>query len=147
MRATWWSRHPSLTPSGRSLSQRLLKVNRGYTIPSLRRWKIGPEGSTGARGHGEGGWGDLVVSGIGGRYNIGEELFDLGNSGTGLNLFMAAASLGAKLRRFDGDASLRSRPFRPLLLALEKLGASFSLTPPQRRTSPSPYAGRFGAPG
>jgi len=71
--------------------------------------------------------GNLTVQGIGMHYEGGDELFDMGNSGTGTNLFMAAAALGTRLRRFDGDASLRSRPFRPLLCALEKLGAFFSI--------------------
>lgn len=71
--------------------------------------------------------GNLAVQGIGTRYESGDELFDMGNSGTGTNLFMAAAALGTRLRRFDGDASLRSRPFRPLLSALERLGAHVSI--------------------
>jgi 3-phosphoshikimate 1-carboxyvinyltransferase len=67
--------------------------------------------------------GDVFVGGIGGDYDLGTDLIDMGNSGTGLNLFCAAAALGARERRFDGDASLRSRPVRPLLGALEQLGA------------------------
>ncbi len=69
----------------------------------------------------------ITVEGIGTRYNGGDDLFDMGNSGTGTNLFMAAAALGTRQRRFDGDASLRSRPFRPLLDALGQLGAKASI--------------------
>ena len=69
----------------------------------------------------------LVVRGIGGRFDSGGDFFDMGNSGTGTNLFMAAAALGTRQRRFDGDDSLRSRPFRPLLAALEQLGARYSV--------------------
>lgn len=68
----------------------------------------------------------LSVTGIGRRYDEGREFFDMGNSGTSTNLFMAAAALGTKRRRFDGDESLRSRPFKPLLSALERLGARFA---------------------
>jgi 3-phosphoshikimate 1-carboxyvinyltransferase len=74
---------------------------------------------------------DLVIKGIGKNVNGGNEEFDMGNSGTSTNLFMSAAALGTKLRRFDGDASLRSRPFRPLLSALKKLGAAYSLESPK----------------
>jgi len=74
---------------------------------------------------------DLVIKGIGKNVDSGHESFDMGNSGTSTNLFMSAAALGTKLRRFDGDESLRSRPFRPLLLALEKLGAAYSLESPK----------------
>jgi 3-phosphoshikimate 1-carboxyvinyltransferase len=70
--------------------------------------------------------GDLAIRGIGKNYDGGSELFDMGNSGTGTNLFMSAAALGSRQRRFDGDRSLRSRPFRPLLAALENLGARYS---------------------
>ncbi len=65
----------------------------------------------------------LYIDGIGGDYSKGQEFFDMGNSGTGTTLFASVAALGSKLRRFDGDQSLRSRPVKPLLEALEKLGA------------------------
>jgi 3-phosphoshikimate 1-carboxyvinyltransferase len=68
----------------------------------------------------------LTVTGCGGDFNAGNDLFDMGNSGTGTNLFTSAAALGLRPRRFDGDNSLRSRPFRPLLDALVPLGATFS---------------------
>jgi 3-phosphoshikimate 1-carboxyvinyltransferase len=70
--------------------------------------------------------GDLAIRGIGKDRDNGSDLFDMGNSGTSTNLFMSAAALGGRRRRFDGDSSLRSRPFRPLLSALEKLGAAYS---------------------
>ena len=75
--------------------------------------------------------GDLVIQGIGKRYDSGSGLFDMGNSGTSTNLFMSAAAIGTKPRRFDGDHSLRSRPFRQLLQALEKLGATCSIESPK----------------
>jgi 3-phosphoshikimate 1-carboxyvinyltransferase len=69
----------------------------------------------------------LVITGIGTRYDNGADFFDMGNSGTSTNLFLSVAALGTRKRRFDGDASLRSRPFRHLLSALKQLGASYAL--------------------
>ena len=71
--------------------------------------------------------GDLFVRGVGGDMGLGTDHIDMGNSGTGLNLFCSAAALGSRRRRFDGDASLRTRPVRPLLEALMQLGASVSM--------------------
>jgi 3-phosphoshikimate 1-carboxyvinyltransferase len=45
------------------------------------------------------------------------------NSGTGTNMFAAAAALGNAPILFDGDKSLCSRPVESLLSALESLGA------------------------
>ncbi|MCL2689512.1 MAG: 3-phosphoshikimate 1-carboxyvinyltransferase [Chitinispirillia bacterium] len=70
---------------------------------------------------------DVYVKGIGGDFNQGSDYFDMGNSGTGLNLFCSAAALGSKKRRFDGDASLRSRPMKPLINALKELGANITV--------------------
>jgi len=70
---------------------------------------------------------DIEISGIGSDYNKGKTEFDMGNSGTGTNLFASAAALGSKLRRFDGDSSLRSRPFKPLLDSLSELGVHCNL--------------------
>ncbi|KMQ51797.1 5-Enolpyruvylshikimate-3-phosphate synthase [Chitinispirillum alkaliphilum] len=66
----------------------------------------------------------LYVEGIGGDYSGGSQHFDMGNSGTGTTLFASVAALGSKMRRFDGDESLRSRPVKPLLEALCALGAT-----------------------
>jgi 3-phosphoshikimate 1-carboxyvinyltransferase len=70
---------------------------------------------------------DVYVNGTGGDFNLGSDSFDMGNSGTGLNLFCSAAALGSKARRFDGDASLRSRPMKPLISALKELGATITV--------------------
>ncbi len=69
----------------------------------------------------------VEITGIGADFNKGDELFNLGNSGTGTNLFASAAALGSRKRRFDGDDSLRSRPFKPILEALSQLGATYNL--------------------
>ncbi|HEX3020013.1 MAG TPA: 3-phosphoshikimate 1-carboxyvinyltransferase [Chitinispirillaceae bacterium] len=74
----------------------------------------------------------VEITGVGSNFDKGEELLDLGNSGTGTNLFASAAALGSRKRRFDGDDSLRSRPFKPVLDALSQLGASYSLEQPGR---------------
>lgn len=70
---------------------------------------------------------NLFITGIGGDLSGGQEDIWLGNSGTGLNLFMSLAAVGDRARRFDGDASLRSRPVRNLLDALTQLGASYTV--------------------
>ena len=67
----------------------------------------------------------LFITGIGRNYDLGTEDLDMGNSGTSTNLFASAAALGKRMRRFDGDSSLRLRPVKPLLTALEQLGAQY----------------------
>ncbi len=69
----------------------------------------------------------LTVAGTGGKLDHGSEALFLGNSGTGTRLFASAAALGARPRQFDGDHSLRTRPMKPLLKALQDLGASFTI--------------------
>jgi 3-phosphoshikimate 1-carboxyvinyltransferase len=59
----------------------------------------------------------------------GDEVFT-GNSGTTTTLFASAAALGKRARRFDGDASVRSRPVKTLLEALRMLGASYTCESP-----------------
>lgn len=66
----------------------------------------------------------ITIRGTGGGHDGGEETVYLANSGTSMRLFASVAALGDRPRTFDGDASLRSRPMRPLLGALEELGAS-----------------------
>jgi 3-phosphoshikimate 1-carboxyvinyltransferase len=72
----------------------------------------------------------LTVKGTGSDFNRGQEFFDMGNSGTSTNLFASAAALGTKMRRIDGDNSLRSRPFKPVLEALKGLGVKYTLEAP-----------------
>jgi 3-phosphoshikimate 1-carboxyvinyltransferase len=68
----------------------------------------------------------VTVRGIGGNFNLGSDDFNMENSGTSTNLFTSVAALGSRRRIFDGDSSLRTRPFKPLLVALKSLGAAFS---------------------
>ncbi|MDR0331276.1 MAG: 3-phosphoshikimate 1-carboxyvinyltransferase [Chitinispirillales bacterium] len=85
--------------------------------------------------------GDIFVRGVGGDMSLGTDHIDMGNSGTGLNLFCSAAALGGRRRRFDGDASLRARPVRPLLDALAQLGASVSIESAQGQDLPFAISG------
>ena len=66
------------------------------------------------------------ITGTGGKLPGGELTLDLGNSGTGIKLLSAMAALGAGVYTFDGDESLRSRPMKPLLEALQALGCRVS---------------------
>lgn len=68
----------------------------------------------------------ITVTGIAGKYDAGSDLFDMGNSGTSTNLFSSMAALGSRLRTIDGDSSLRLRPVKPLLNALQQLGAVYT---------------------
>jgi 3-phosphoshikimate 1-carboxyvinyltransferase len=69
----------------------------------------------------------ITVSGIAGDHERGDSLLDCGNSGTSMRLFASAVALGSRERRFDGDSSLRTRLMRPLLAALEQLGAHYTI--------------------
>ncbi|MBD3393055.1 MAG: 3-phosphoshikimate 1-carboxyvinyltransferase [Chitinivibrionales bacterium] len=76
---------------------------------------------------------DLVrVTGISTANLPGTEWIDLANSGTGIRLFAGAAATRDTGRWFTGDESLKGRPMRPLLAALNDLGANFALQSPNR---------------
>ena len=79
----------------------------------------------------------VTVQGVAGNYDLGSDDFNMENSGTSTNLFAAAAALGSRRRRFDGDSSLRTRPFKPLLVALKNLGAEYSM---ENNKSDLPFA-------
>ncbi|MDR0304417.1 MAG: 3-phosphoshikimate 1-carboxyvinyltransferase [Chitinispirillales bacterium] len=64
----------------------------------------------------------LHVFGVGKNVNLAKSV-NMENSGTGTNMFSAAAALGETPITFDGDDSLRTRPMESLLSALEKMGA------------------------
>lgn len=66
----------------------------------------------------------LLVAGTAGELAGGSDTLYLGNSGASTRMFAAAAALGARERTFDGDASLRTRPMKPLLESLKDLGAT-----------------------
>ncbi|HYE43023.1 MAG TPA: 3-phosphoshikimate 1-carboxyvinyltransferase [Caulobacteraceae bacterium] len=64
---------------------------------------------------------------IEGRGGFGQAggVIDCGNSGTGVRLLMGAVSGFAVETRFDGDASLRSRPMGRVIDPLARMGARF----------------------
>jgi 3-phosphoshikimate 1-carboxyvinyltransferase len=66
---------------------------------------------------------NLYILGAGKNVTLANSV-NMENSGTGTNMFTAAAALGNTPILFDGDESLRSRPVGSLLSALETLGAS-----------------------
>jgi 3-phosphoshikimate 1-carboxyvinyltransferase len=78
----------------------------------------------------------VTMQGVAGNYDLGSDDFNMENSGTSTNLFASAAALGSRRRRFDGDSSLRTRPFKPLLVALKNLGAIYSM---ENNTSDLPF--------
>jgi len=65
------------------------------------------------------------VTGTGGKIKIPQEVVDVGNSGTTLNIAIGSASLVKKGQtiRFTGDQQTQSRPVGPLLNSLNELGA------------------------
>lgn len=63
------------------------------------------------------------VFGTGGRLIEPAHPLDMGNSGTGLRIFSALASLSSSPISFGGDESLQNRPMAALLSALTDLGA------------------------
>lgn len=64
----------------------------------------------------------------GARWRSPENVLDMGNSGTGVRL-LAGAAAGYRLKaRFDGDASLRSRPMERIAEPLRRMGAEIAAT-------------------
>ena len=63
------------------------------------------------------------ITGCGGDFsNYDGRVIDMANSGTSLRIFTALAATANFPIKFDGDASLRTRPMQQLLDALAKLG-------------------------
>ena len=71
--------------------------------------------------------GDYDVKGFGCR--TPSDKIWIGNSGTALRLSIALATLVSGKRTIDGDASLRRRPTKPLVDALNNLGSTVTGTP------------------
>ena len=59
---------------------------------------------------------------------------DVGNSGTTLGNLLGVCAAGEAPITLDGDASIRTRPFGPLLQSLEQLGATIEATGPKGMT-------------
>jgi 3-phosphoshikimate 1-carboxyvinyltransferase len=66
--------------------------------------------------------GVLDVEGFDGKPETPADVIDCANSGTTMRLVTAAAALAPGLTVLTGDESLRSRPQKPLLQAIEQLG-------------------------
>ena len=66
------------------------------------------------------------ISGTNGNLLEPAGVIDMGDSGTGLSLFTAIASLMPFPVFFDGDSSLRTRKMAPLLNALEELKGEYN---------------------
>jgi 3-phosphoshikimate 1-carboxyvinyltransferase len=66
---------------------------------------------------------DWAITGIGGGPDEKCRSIDVRNSGTSLRILTALCALGKSPVTFDGDKSIRQRPMKPLLFALENLGA------------------------
>ncbi|MFH1760633.1 MAG: 3-phosphoshikimate 1-carboxyvinyltransferase [bacterium] len=76
--------------------------------------------SIGAYMHTNGSW---KIKGVGGKPSPPFEIMDIGNSGTSLRLLTSVAALADKQITLTGDKSIKKRPMKPLLSALENLGA------------------------
>jgi len=63
------------------------------------------------------------IEGLGDRRPLGDGELDVGNSGTTLGNLLAVCALGEAKITLDGDSSIRSRPFGPLLQSIRDLGA------------------------
>ena len=64
----------------------------------------------------------IEVTGFDGRPGVPPDVLDCANSGTTIRLATAAAALADGITVLTGDESLRSRPQRPLLAAIDHLG-------------------------
>ena len=64
-----------------------------------------------------------VIEGIGGNLPPCSLKLNVGNSGTTLGNLLAICAISERPVTLDGDASIRSRPFAPLLKSLKQLGA------------------------
>ena len=66
---------------------------------------------------------DWVVRGVGGRPQVPDNVIDVGNSGTTLYIALGSAALVEGCTVFTGDDQIRRRPAKPLIDALNALGA------------------------
>ncbi|HEY8450063.1 MAG TPA: 3-phosphoshikimate 1-carboxyvinyltransferase [Bacillota bacterium] len=65
----------------------------------------------------------VTVGGVGGRWRPTDDVLFVGNAGTAARFLTAALALSSHGYRLDGDPRMRQRPIRPLLMALQQLGA------------------------
>jgi 3-phosphoshikimate 1-carboxyvinyltransferase len=65
-----------------------------------------------------------TIDGVGGALPASPSALDVGNSGTTLGNLLAVCATGTAPITLDGDASIRTRPYAPLLRSLEQLSAT-----------------------
>lgn len=66
---------------------------------------------------------DFEVTGFGAHPHAPDRSVDVGNSGTSLRIGLSAAALASGTTEFTGDEQIRKRPLKPLMDALNSLGA------------------------
>lgn len=66
---------------------------------------------------------NLLVEGTGGKLKVPDDIIDVGNSGTTMNVMVGVASLLDGWSVFTGDEQTRNRPMQPLINSLNDLGA------------------------
>ena len=76
-----------------------------------------------------------IVHGTGGQLPSSPVSLDVGNSGTTLGNLIGLCATGTVPITLDGDASIRTRPYAPLLASLKELGAVVESSGP-RGTAP-----------
>lgn len=69
-----------------------------------------------------------IVEGFGGIPNVPDDVVNVGNSGTTLNIALSTAALIDGYTVFTGDHQIRNRPIGPLANALSNLGALVTCT-------------------
>lgn len=70
----------------------------------------------------------FIVKGTDGNLNIPDDVIDVGNSGTTINIALATASLIDGYTVFTGDNQIKNRPLLPLIDALNNLNAKIVST-------------------
>ena len=65
-----------------------------------------------------------TIDGVGGALPTAPSVLNVGNSGTTLGNLLAVCATGTAPITLDGDGSIRTRPYGPLLRSLEQLGAT-----------------------
>ena len=71
---------------------------------------------------------DWIVNGVSGHPRVPDNIIDVGNSGTTLYIALGTASLLDGCAVFTGDDQIRRRPAKPLIDALNTLGAQVEST-------------------
>ena len=73
---------------------------------------------------------EWTIEGIAGKLPADPVTLDVGNSGTTLGNLIGVCATGSAVVTLDGDASIRTRPYGPLLRSFEQLGATIERSGP-----------------